>query len=126
MLVGFPAINFSTATSLTQPLAHYSDDPREATLSRKANRKLQKFIPLKMAKEHTGALIYLLSQYNSKCRGNSAHPGRSDQGQHCLQLALLHSEWPKLYGVLAFLSATGLNSFIQYFLIELVYFSKFS
>ena len=28
MLVGFPAINFSTATSLTQPLAHYSDDPR--------------------------------------------------------------------------------------------------
>ena len=32
MLVGFPAIKFSTATSLTQPLAHYSDDPREAVL----------------------------------------------------------------------------------------------
>ena len=30
MLVGFPAIRFSTATSLTQPLAHYSDDPRVA------------------------------------------------------------------------------------------------
>ena len=29
MLVGFPAIKFSTATSLTQPLAHYSDDPRD-------------------------------------------------------------------------------------------------
>ena len=25
-------------------------------------------------------------------------------------LNLLHSEWPKLYGVLAILSATGLNS----------------
>ena len=34
---------------------------------------------------------------------------------HPYQFTLLHSEWPKLYGVLAVLSATGLNKSISSF-----------
>ena len=34
-----------------------------------------------------------------------------DLNGHCMSLTPLHSEWPKLYGVLAILSAIGLNKY---------------
>ena len=72
---------------------------------RMANRKSRKLFPFVEITAKQGSV-----PIHIKINSHSSMTSTNSQYYKCKgPLALMHSEWPKLYGVLAFLSAKGLN-----------------